>query len=842
MSEFSPHRISNMTRKLVRYLKISFYSVLSLLIVFIIGGSIFTYVYKDKIITYFIEKANERLVVPVDIQKIDISVFRKFPSTSIVLEGITIPSGEEFEAEYLAFVPRAYLTLNPFKVMRGVYEIDEFIVEGGEVNLEINQLGNANYHIVKKREGQAKPIESTLKIVTDDVQVNYIDQRSDKDLGFNLTDMNATISIFGRRYKANVEGDLLVSHITLGELTYFKNKEVNVKTYLDIDDEMRFLTIEDGALQIGQGDFTVDGDVSYNTPLKVDLDVSGVNTTAQTIISLLPDAYAKPIKSYRSKGEVYFDGSVKGEFSEAQYPNTILNFGANDASFFHPDYKKQIKHIFLQGKLVTGTRKDFSLSHLQLLDVKLELDDNPLNGNLEMKNFKDPWINSSVKGMVDLDALSQVFPDSKIERAYGNMEIDIHFSGYPNSSSGIKAFNADGEVELHNVSFIVKGERLPFNSFNGSFIFRENDLAISDFSGTVGKSDFLVNGFFKNITSYFKKKHQKIKVEANLRSDYLDFDELLRSNFASQDTLNVNGHKYNFNISPDIDLDFDCDVNKLRFRRFYSSNISGNLRVINRIATLNNLGLSTMGGRLKVDASVNNKLNNVVEIACDADLDGIYIDSVFYVFHNFDQTWLVDKNLKGQLDANVNTYILLDNHLKFYSNDFTSTISASIKNGELLDFEPMQKLSRFVEEESLAHLKFSEVRNEIIIKNKTIYIPRMLVSSSITNIQVSGTHHFDQRIDYHVAVPLRSFLRIRKLTERQIEERSDGSHLLLRIFGTTSDYEIKYDTRELRRKISDDIKKEGQELREVFQNKGKSEDDVIVVEEDDYFDFDEDQK
>ncbi len=841
MSEFSPRMLSIMTQKLLKYLKITGYVLLTLLIILLVGGGIFSYNYKDKIIAYFVERANERLIVPVDIGKIDVSVFQQFPATSIVLEQITIKSTDEFKTEYLAKVPKAYLTLNPFKVMRGKYEIDEFIVEGGEVNLEINAVGNANYQIVKKRGEQAGPVESTIKILANGVHLNYIDQRSNKDFGFLLEKVKSTVAIFRRNYKANIDGDVLVSHISLDELTYFKDKEVEVATFLNIDDEMRFLTIEKGDLKIGKGDFTVIGDVSYNSPMKVDLAITGIKTNTQTVISLLPDAYANPIKSYRSKGEVYFNGTVKGEFTENYYPNTILHFGASDASFFHPDYKKELKNIALAGKLETGIRKDFSGAYLQLIDVKLELDEYPIAGRLEIKDFKEPWINSELKGTFSLDAMVQVFPDSKIESAYGKMRTDIRFKGFPKSASGIKAFNADGEVELQNVSFILKGERLPFNKFNGSFIFRENDLAISDFSGMVGKSDFLVNGFFKNITSFFKKAHNKVKIEADLKSNYLDFDELLKTNFASQDTLNTGGHKYNFNISPDIDLNFNCDIKKLRFKRFYSSAITGNLRVLNQIATLNELGLNTMGGRLRVDASVNNKLSSVVEISCDANLSGIYIDSVFYVFHNFDQTWLVDKNLRGQLNSDVSTYILLDNHLRFYSNDFSATIGASIKNGELLNFEPMQKLSRFVEEESLAHLKFSEVRNEIIIKNKTIYIPRMLVSSSVTNIQVSGTHHFDQRIDYHVAVPLRSFLRLRKLTDREIEERSDGSHLLLRIFGTTSDYQIKYDKQELKQKIADDIKKEGKELKEVFQNKGKTEQDVIIVEDDDYFDFDEDQ-
>ena len=64
--------------------------------------------------------------------------------------------------------------------------------------------------------------------------------------------------------------------------------------------------------------------------------------------------------------------------------------------------------------------------------------------------------------------------------------------------------------------------------------------------------------------------------------------------------------------------------------------------------------------------------------------------------------------------------------------------------------------------------------------------------------------------------------------------------LYLTIRGTTEDYKIAYDTRSVSKKIVQDFKKEGQELKEVFKNKGKVEKKTVVLEETEYFDFEED--
>lgn len=822
-----------MVKKIIKYTLLSIGAVLLLVIA---SGSLFTYFYKQQIIQFFLNKANERLEAPVNVRQIDVSFLKNFPNISIILRDVSIPSSNDFDTPHLAVVDNAQIALNPIKIMKGKYEIDDFILEKGEIFLEINALGENNYQIVRRREDGGKEVHGALQLVLKGVTINFSDFRTDKIVAFDARNARAKIDYVNRQYKANVNGNFFIRHITVDRLDYFKNKNASIAAMLLVDDDEKFVTIDHSDIKIENGDFAAAGDVWYKDNTKVDLKIEGVNTKAQTLISILPEKYSSYLKGYRSKGEVYFSGSVSGEFKQATFPNSKFSFGASDASFFHPDYDQSFENIFLTGEFESGIYRDLSRSKLSLRGVSLVLDNRKMNGELEITNFKDPYIKSEIIGKINLNSLVKSFPESKLKDAYGEMDLNVNFSGRRHAGKFGGNFTANGEIQLNGVSFILEGERLPFNHFNGSFIFRKNDLAISDFSGKVGNSDFLINGFFKNITGFIDKGGKTIKIEADLSANYLNFDELLKSNFASQDTVRSGDNRYSFNISPDIDLNFNCDVNTLKLKKFTGSNISGNLKVINQIALLNNVKLSTMGGRINLSGSVNNKVNSIVEILCEANLNKINIDSVFYVFNNFEQTWLVDKNLQGQLNADVNTYILLDNHLKFYSRDFRADISASIVNGELLDFEPMQKLSKFVEEKSLAHLKFSEMRNDIKIENRRVYIPEMWVSSSVSNIRVSGIHTFDQNIDYHLAVPLKNFLRIRKLSNKEIEESTTGTNLLLKIEGTTDDYAIKYDTKALKKKLADDFKSEGAELKQVFKEKGRDT-EVIEVEEDEYFDF-----
>lgn len=804
------------------------------------GGVYITYKYKDDIIHYFITEANKRINTPINVKKIDVSLLENFPNISILLNETDVRSSIGDHQDTLGYASQIQLAFNLMALLKGQYELNEINVIDGVVTPEINEQGIPNYEIIKKSENKEGTFE-LKSVLLDNVKVIYQNKERNQYVSVFAKQNQGKFRVENGLQKILLTGNLNIDVIRVNEEEYFKDKTIAPDFNLVYDPKNKFLTIDKGYFKIGEGEFDVKGDITIMEDSKFDLSFDGVNTTFQTILSVLPENLIKPVKAYKSKGEVYFNGTLNGILSEKENPHVVIQFGAKDASFYHPDYKKRFEHVNFTGIFTNGNLRNTYTSSIQLDEVNFVLENEPIRGNLILTNFKDPYLEFDVDGKIDIKSLFEAIPKTKVKSAFGKVDVNMTFSGKVDETDfkqNRTNFKTSGEIILNNVSFVLKGERLPFNHFNGSFIFKNDDLAISNFSGKVGQSDFRLNGFFKNTSGLFYTKNKYYNIEADLRSNHLDFDELLKSNFASRDTVQYkDGHKYKFHISPHLILDFNCHVKSLKFKRFKGRNILGDVTVKNQIAILDNIHCQSMGGNFNLSGSVNARAEGLVEVLCEANLSGVNPDSIFYVFDNFDQDWLKDDNLRGRIYSDINTYMLFDNYLTFNSKAFRADISASIRDGELLDFEPMQKLSKFVEEESLAHLSFSELRNEIKIEDRTIYLPEMEVISNVSSIQISGTHTFDQKIDYRLAVPLKNFLRIGKIKEQNMVRQQGGSKLLLKITGTTDDYKISYDTEAVKEKIVSDIKKEGRELRETFENKGKEESE-IQLEEEEYFDFD----
>ncbi len=194
--------------------------------------------------------------------------------------------------------------------------------------------------------------------------------------------------------------------------------------------------------------------------------------------------------------------------------------------------------------------------------------------------------------------------------------------------------------------------------------------------------------------------------------------------------------------------------------------------------------------------------------------------------------------MRGQANADVSFEMSLNENLKLFSETLTGDISTLIKNGELNNFEPMQKLNRYIDDKTLNQLRFADLKNDIHIEGKKIYIPQMEVRSNASNITLSGTHSFDQTIDYRVVAPLRSKKQIDPDEAfGAIEETGGQTKVFLKIIGTTSKYDVKFDKEATKKKIVSDLKKEAKELRDAFLNRGAKKKKEVELQKDEYFDW-----
>lgn len=803
-----------------RFRKILLYFLLTLAVLFT-GVVASVFLFKDKIIRQFVNEANKSLNTPVKIGKIDISMFSDFPNLAIVFTDVYVEDSHPgiyplLTAERIAF------NLNLPDLWKGNYSIRGVTVEGSETNLKIDAAGKGNFTIIKKNQDAGEVVRFDLRNVKlKETIVSYQDQQARQHHVFTSEELLASIVVVGDLYQIEAAGDILTEQIGIGNSLFLTNKSFQVNANVDYDDNKKEVLFKSSSVKVGHSVFAITGNYHFKEKNLIDLKAEGKDTDIQTLLSLLPDETSKKLKQYRSDGDVFFNLSLKGEISERKSPFISVSFGCTNTTLYHPDYKTQIKNANLQGSFASSSITDFSNAELFLKGVNGELNGQVFNADLSIRKFDDPYVTFRFKGDLDAASINNFYPITDVYDLEGLLSADISFEGQTSllkKKATVQKVTTSGAITMDHINFSYGKQKINFRDVNGSLQFNNNDLALSNVSGNFENSDFLLNGFFKNIITFLLFENQPIGIETDLKSNFLDLDQLFAFGFGEEESKN-----YRFSISPNLQLNFNCDVRHMKYKRFTPRDIKGDLLVKNQVAVSRNITMNTMGGQLTLNGIVDAKNPKAIDVISSFKLNGLYADSIFYVFENFYQDFIQDKHLKGQVYADVEMEMALNEKLNLISPTLIADISATIKNGELNNFEPLKKLSKYLDDEGLSKLRFADLKNEIHIENKTIYLPQMEVKSNVTTIQLRGTHTFDQNIDYRVVAPLRNKKKIDPDEAfGAIEDDGSGkAKIFLKITGTTDKYEISYDKEAVKKKIASDLKKEVQELKDAFKLKGQ---------------------
>jgi len=795
-----------------------------------------TYLFREQIIHQFITEVNKYIKTPVHTDRPVIS-FQDFPKVGIMFSNVYIEESYPDSKAPLAKLDKVLVSFNPFNLLMNDYTVDDLTLIRGRVNLKVNKEGLENYLMFEKAGENSAQVSLKLeKIRIIDVDLTYDNLKNQSNYALNLGSLESDLNIANDQYGFNILGDATVQHIRVVKDSYFQNRKINVDSWVVYDDFKKSVQINNSRVQIGNAFYDLTG--SYGIAEEsIDLSVQAEAATVQVLISLLPDRISKSLKKYRSEGDIYFKGKIFGSSLE---PSMEFDIGSNNARITHPDYNITLNNLNAQASIEIPSLKKLETAKVNVKDFSATFKDRTVAGNIMIDGLKKSRVTTDLKGILDLQDLHSFYPIQSIHKVGGQIEFDISFDGLLDdlkSRASSRRVATTGQLTLQDVSIDLASYDLPIENLSGALAFNNNDLSIDHLNGVLGNSDFELDGVFRNIIAFLLFDDQPIGVEAKLSSNFIDLDEIFDGTIKEEDA-----DQYSFGINPKLFLAFDCTIAALRFRRFEPKGIRGTLKIKDQLALGRDLYAEAFGGNLTMNTLVDARKGSDIKVELEAKMKNINADRAFYVFENFGQDWIREEHLKGEVDAELTAVMAFDEKLKLKSDRLVSDINFLVKNGQLNDFEPLLGLSKYVEDKNLSRLRVAEISNAIHIENKTVYLPQMEVRTNVSNIMMSGTHTFDQDIDYRVIIPLKTWLGDKNDPAfGAVEEDEFGkSKLFLRIIGTTRDYKIVYDKEGVKNKIVADLKKEVQELKNAIKNNGEQKKATVELDEDEYFDWEND--
>lgn len=775
------------------------------------------FVYEDEVKSIIIGELNKNLKseVKVDPKNIDLTFIKSFPKCALEFKDVLILEAiEKKDRDTLIFAENIRLMFNLKDLWNKNYTINKINISGAQCNLGIDKKGKPNYIFWKKSEGQSA---DNLNFALKDISLQSINlkyRNAEQKVKLSLSFKEAVFSgDFGNdQYALQTEGKARLEYLTINKTNLLKQK--NLKYDIELDINKSNYKISKAELALNEIYIATEGNFKYSDSLETaDFDFTGKNLDIASVLSLLPEKYASRINDYKSEGNFFSKGHLN--YKAGQKANVSAEFGINNATVTYKQQNMQLTNLNVQGKLSINETEDY----LNLQNVSAQLGSNTVSGFCLITNLSNPYLNVNVSVKAKLEDVNNFWPIDTLEYVSGSVQLNAAVKG---SLSEMKqsAFSpnvsAEGSATLKDIKTKFKGKQNEININQGGFVLNNRNVAVNDFKLLIGTSDVELNGQLPGFLNYLFDPQQPLVINAALKSNALILEDVLYGG--------SNSGAEKVNVPANLNFDLNASIANFSFAKFEAQSVSGIIAIHNQKIVAQDISLTTMDGKAQVNAIADASGENIT-IKAASDLQNINITKLFYQFNNFGQSTLSDKHLKGFATANVNFTGNWTKELNCDLESVTATGSLTIAQGRLVDFKPLESLSKYVEVSELRDIKFSSLQSAFDIKNQVITIPKTNIKNSALNMELWGKHTFKNEIDYHIKLLLSELLASKKRANKQLDEElefvendpENRRSVYILMTGTVDNPIIKYDRKGLKQKIGEDLKAEKQTLKQILK-------------------------
>ena len=808
----------------MRILKRILLALIVLTILMVGSSAAYIYYQQDELEQAVIKEINKRLKSTINIGDIEFSVIKNFPFASVELNNIL--AIDAFQEDTLCEIELLQLKFNALDLYNNIYLIQELTLKNGFISIYYKD-SVPNYEIWHSTQDSLREENTDFgleNISLENFKISYATNDIQSVIVNNESQLH--LSINNGRTEINLEGNITNEKLILDGINHLPSKKLNINGDILID--TLGINIKSA---IALSDIQLDLDFE-STDNAMTIKVNTSKFELKPTLKLVPKNYLSALEGYEllGKSAIKFN-YISGEHKEA-YIN--VDFDLKEGYIKGKDLPFDMKETSLKGSYSNGKQRSDASTEIKLDDIQFTANGELVQANATIQGLKNPTLITNFNTQMQLSEIEKWGYEHDFKSLVGDAQIKGTYKGKIGLKNKVTydlaMADKTADLTIYNLSFQSDQQSPHLSDAKLSLKLVDDNVNISAFNGTLAKeSKINFVGGIENVFSYLFLKNADLKIAGNLNSDWMIIDELLDDTDKTPETTQEKKPQA-INLPNDIVANINLNLTDLTFDRFHMRNFSSKISYKNKLLKAKDIMLETMSGKITSNVTFEQVKDGKLRLLSTTKLENINVRQLFYEFHNFGQTTMRHKHLKGKIDSEIYLRNEWDSYFNPIDEHLYSFIDVKINNGELLDFEPLMMMSDYISVDELKRIKFSTLENQIEIKNNLIDIPFMEIHSTAIDIAGAGTHSFDNVMDYEFKILLNEILgdKFRRKNKKRVSEfgvvQDDGVKgmtMFLKMQGTVDDPQISYNTLRLRESLSDGFKKEKKELKDVIKNQFK---------------------
>lgn len=761
-------------------------------VILILGTQLYVKTHRKELAEYALEQINNQLTadLSVNLEEVDISILDNFPQISLSFPDLEIKSQKTKQS--VIQVSFLELTFSIIDVLFNKPRIEALVLSDGKVNLIKDTKGYLDFDLISKKKDT--PIQLGFNhIILNDISIQYKDytfsNTPNTDLQILFNHFKVQMSIENNIINGDCSGEVLLDHLNTGGQSYFSQSEAELSGAFSYDLVKQLLKVDKLNHSIAGMEASSFGSLDFKEKgySRIDWTIKDIEMGRRDWHKLCDHLHLESnYNHYWTEGDLKANVQFQGIVARWKNPKVIIEIfgekvklqdgvmaaGLNDFAF---------NFILDNGKLKFSTDSLLLTSFAGNFDAKIGYD------NTSLEDF---WVDLSGDFDLGVAKKADLLPElvSSLNGKY--------------SSNRFRVYRRDNQWYVSG-----SGKLINLNLSYGEYDFKCNEslLSVDNESVIFSSESFSLNDQKGAMNLIYDIKSTHISGGIDLKN--FNLNKLIA---ASEGPINLHD-KIQFNLRLKGE---DIQYNNLRIE-----SLDMHLKNEKGYFASSGYKLKMMGGIWQGSGQVHQFQDDNLYFKLDGRCQNVDLNALFNQMDNFNQDAIKAEQLRGFATSDYQVDFQYDNQLNLLTQTIDFKGDVQIQKGELVKFRPMMALSSYIEIEELKHIKFSDVNNRLEIYDGIIHLPKTRINSNAFNIELFGTHSFENIVDYDLRLHLGDILsRKKKKFQNHASFDTEGrASLYLKMQGDIRDPKVRYNSRAVSTKVKEDFKKQGKSLKKAFR-------------------------
>lgn len=810
--------------------------LLALATLFVLGFGtlvVLANVYEVEVKQKLIGALNAQLNAPVSVSGMDLTLIARFPQASMRLNDVLAHEvrTDDAPADTLLYARELFLEFSLWDMFTGNYAVQKVHGVGTKLYPGLDRNGNENY-IVWKTDSSSTGFAAIdlRKVSFEGLDLRFRDDRS----ALAITASSKTLALSGRFAEdlntLSLNGDLHLLNWANGKDLVLSDRQAYLRLAMEFGGADALFRITKGELSSGAVPLEVTLAVTHSTKGdELDLRANGLGLELADVVRLLPESLTKGLERYTMKGEVDLAVHYAGPLSSPS-----LSVGAKLVKGKLKEQRSGTSFTDVFGELALDLTPKGTPQKLVVKNFSAKSGNGSISGNWQSNGLANATVKADLKADIALAELLRFAQVDTLEQVSGRLKADLNVKGKLRDIADIqpkdlRALTITGTLASRDATLKMKGVRHRVEHLDADLSIHGNDATVQGLKAQFQGNALVLNGTLRNLVPFVLFDDQRLVVEAKGSSPRIDMAALVSSEGASPSTKD-----YRLTLPSSIELDLQARVDELVFEEFKATGITGTVTMRNKVLRVSPMSFATASGHvtggLELDAC---DATRHYPLAINASLEGIELQQLFREFQDFGQDFIGHRHISGRTKAQVAFNAPLSPDMKLDMDRLVCVIDIGVDNGAIKGHGPLLEVADHLQKNKLVapfvdvpelrkrlgDIRFARLENQIQIRNGAVHVPQMVVSSSVMDIEISGTHWFDDRIDHHLNFRLSDLFRKGNVNDEfgPVVDDGTGMRIFLHMYGTARDPQFGNDGAMAAAKRKKQFQEEKQELKQILR-------------------------